>query len=129
MSLFAEYGLGCEVSTKGDVYSYGILLLEMFTGKRPTDEMFKDGISIHLFAKMALPSGVVGILDPTLLDLFENEDQVLNPRRSLRVTNCLISLIEIGVACSTESPAERMDMSMVVAKLQKIKDTLLKGNN
>ncbi|XVF83920.1 hypothetical protein PTKIN_Ptkin16aG0532800 [Pterospermum kingtungense] len=37
-----EYGLGSCVTTYGDVYSYGILLLEMFTGRRSTDEMFEE---------------------------------------------------------------------------------------
>ncbi|MFQ6651261.1 hypothetical protein Gotur_023650 [Gossypium turneri] len=62
-----EYGMGSELSTKGDVYSYGILLLEMFTGKRPTDERFKESLSLHNFVKSTLPERISEIIDPILL--------------------------------------------------------------
>ncbi|GMN53241.1 hypothetical protein TIFTF001_022385 [Ficus carica] len=55
----SKYVMGSELSREGDVYSYGILLLEMFTGKRPTDEMFKDDFNLHYFVKMALPERLV----------------------------------------------------------------------
>lgn len=51
----AEYGMGNEVSTFGDVYSYSILLLEIFIGKRPTDNIFKADFNLHDFVKGALP--------------------------------------------------------------------------
>lgn len=60
----AEYGMGGKVSTQGDVYSFGILLLEMFTGWRPTDKMFKDGINLHQFANMGLSESTI---EPSLL--------------------------------------------------------------
>ena len=40
------------MSTLVDVYSFGILLLEMFTGKRPTDAMFRDNFNLHNYVKM-----------------------------------------------------------------------------
>ena len=60
-----EYGLGSEVSTKGDVYSYGILLLEMITGKRPTDSMFDEGLNLHNYANVAWPNRVLEIVPKT----------------------------------------------------------------
>ncbi|KAK3226163.1 hypothetical protein Dsin_006025 [Dipteronia sinensis] len=63
-----EYGMGSQVSTYGDVYSYGILLLEMFTAKRPADEMFKDGLDLHSFVQMALPERTSEVLDPLFVD-------------------------------------------------------------
>jgi serine/threonine protein kinase len=72
------------VSTYGDVYSFGILLLEMFTGKRPTDDMFQDGLNLHNYVEIALPGRVTEVVDPMLFR--ENTRKVvLNP-----------PLIEIG---------------------------------
>ena len=46
-------------ATEGDVYSFGVFLLEMFLGKGPTNEMFKDDLNLHNFVKMALPERLV----------------------------------------------------------------------
>ncbi|TQD75974.1 hypothetical protein C1H46_038507 [Malus baccata] len=117
-----EYGMGNEVSTYSDVYSYGILLLEMFTGKRPTDEMFKDSLNLHKFVQIALPELVDEICDPVLLQTKEsstrsngssNRNQVQDDQRQ-RVRKCLVIMARIGVACSADLPRERMDIGHVV---------------
>ncbi|CAN6568644.1 unnamed protein product [Malus baccata var. baccata] len=62
-----EYGMGHKVWPQGDVYSYGILLLEMFTGKRPTGDMFQGSSNLHNFVKASLPEQVLDIVDPVLI--------------------------------------------------------------
>ncbi|EOY11018.1 Serine-threonine protein kinase, plant-type, putative [Theobroma cacao] len=126
-----EYGLGSVVTSYGDVYSYGILLLEMFTGKKPTDEMFKENLNLHNFVRTALPDQVAEITDPILLqESFRGERMTSNTRnqsnqRDNRLLQCLNSILEIGVACSIDLPTERMDMTHVVAELCSIRDKLL----
>ncbi|XP_028961759.2 putative receptor-like protein kinase At3g47110 [Malus domestica] len=128
-----EYGMGGEVSTYGDVYSYGILLLEMLTGKRPTDDMFKGGMDLHNFVMMALPERVGEICDPLIVQIEESSNST-NPRsnrgnhapndRRRTVVECLTDIARVGVACSVAMPRERKDMSNVVAKLSLIRDVL-----
>ncbi len=141
--------MGGEASIEGDVYSYGILLLEMFLGKRPTDEMFKDSLNLHNFAKMALPERVVQIVDPILLpreveeapiatvaareDNNEHEIQVDEEAQGTanlcqmdaNMHKCLVSILETGLACSMESPKERMKMEEVTKELHLIKIAFL----
>ncbi|KAH9769129.1 putative receptor-like protein kinase [Citrus sinensis] len=124
-----EYGLGSEVSISGDVYSYGILLLELITRKKPTDIMFEGDMNLHNLARTALPDHVMDIVDSTLLN--DGEDLIVHGnqrQRQARVKSrieCLISMVRIGVACSMESPEDRMSMTNVVHQLQSVKNILL----
>ncbi|KAJ6874878.1 hypothetical protein NC652_034558 [Populus alba x Populus x berolinensis] len=47
---FIEYGLVGEVLMLGDVYSFETLLLEIFTGKGPTYNMFSSSINLMKFS-------------------------------------------------------------------------------
>ncbi|KAL4600619.1 hypothetical protein ACB092_11G212400 [Castanea dentata] len=127
-----EYGLRNEVSTCGDVYSYGILLLEMFTGKRPTDNIFKDNLNLHDFVKGALPERVINVVDPIILweregmETRTNDTHIQNRIGSPKILECLILIFGIGVSCSMGSPRERMNMIDVVAQLHLIREKLLR---
>ncbi|GKV21213.1 hypothetical protein SLEP1_g31210 [Rubroshorea leprosula] len=77
---FLQYGMGSEVSISGDIYSYWILVLEMMTGKKPTDNLFQGGFNLHHYARMTLPDQIVEIVDPKLVQ--EAEATIVNRQRS-----------------------------------------------
>ncbi|ESR50783.1 hypothetical protein CICLE_v10030604mg [Citrus x clementina] len=127
-----EYGMGSEVSTSGDVYCFGILLLEMFTGKRPTNEMFTGNLTLHNFVKEALPERLAEIVDPVLLvEKEEGGTSKANAHRQwtrcFSVKECLVSVLAIGVTCSSELPRERMSMEEVAAQLLSFRNKLIKN--
>ncbi|KAK4362691.1 hypothetical protein RND71_017932 [Anisodus tanguticus] len=109
-----EYGMGAKLSVLGDIYSFGILTLEIFTGKRPTYTCFQESLSLHHFEKRALPKGVMELLDRTTLDCempgkAENGEECWANLNKEQV-ECLVDILEIGVACSAESPRDRLTM-------------------
>jgi serine/threonine protein kinase len=115
--------MGSKLSIEGDMYSFGILVLEMLTGRRPTDEMFEDSHSLHNFVKISISNDLLQIVDPTIV---HNELERVTDSENLGVMHsnaekCLFSLFSIALACSMESPKERMSMVEVIRELNIIK--------
>lgn len=98
------------------MYSYGILLLEMFAKKRANDESFGDGTNLRSFVgdKLLLGEGVMEIVDPLIVVGGESDDG----SRLEKVKNCLSNVMSIGMACSNEMPRGRMSMAQVVCELE-----------
>ncbi|XP_055802682.1 receptor kinase-like protein Xa21 [Solanum dulcamara] len=113
-----EYGLEGIVSTSGDVYSYGIMLMEVLTKRRPTDEeICNENLDLRKWITQAFSGTIMDVVDA---NLFSEEEQITSNSEV-----CIASMIELGLDCTKEMPESRITMKEVVKRLNKIKNTFL----
>ncbi|KAJ6854194.1 putative receptor-like protein kinase [Iris pallida] len=95
-----EYGSTGGVTIRGDVYSFGILLLELVTEKKPVDTMFSGELNLRQWVCNAYPTAVMEIVDSNIL-----RTEFTNMQRHSDGANifhrCLSSIIEVGLVRRT----------------------------
>ncbi|CAN6694732.1 unnamed protein product [Malus baccata var. baccata] len=118
-----EYGMEGSISTRGDVYSFGIVLMETFTKRKPTDEMFVGEMDLkEWIADSLFPNAAIGeVVDTDILGAEEDGDFVSK-------RDCLLSVMRLALACSAALPGERINMKDAVVTLNKIKAKYLKDS-
>lgn len=107
-----EYGSEGIVSTSGDVYSYGIMLIEILTRRRPTNEFLNENMNLRQWVSESFPSSLKTIVDENIC-LGENHEI------------CIYNMMELALECTKERQEERVNMKDVVNRLNKIKEGLL----
>ncbi|CAN4081854.1 unnamed protein product [Withania somnifera] len=108
-----EYGQDGIVSMSCDVYSFGILMMEVFTRTRPGDERFTGDLNIRHWVSDSLPSEIHKVVDANLVQL---GDEPIGAKMQ-----CLLSIMELAVSCTVVIPDARISMEVALSTLKKIR--------
>ncbi|KAK7399771.1 hypothetical protein VNO78_10961 [Psophocarpus tetragonolobus] len=114
-----EFAYMGKVTTKADVFSFGIIVMECLTKRRPTELSEEDGLPIPLreVVTKALANGkeqVANIVDPLLTwNVIDNHDELLS------------EFIRLSLCCTLPDPEHRPYMNEVLSSLVKLQTTLM----
>uniref|UniRef100_A0A0E0EWR5 non-specific serine/threonine protein kinase n=1 Tax=Oryza meridionalis TaxID=40149 RepID=A0A0E0EWR5_9ORYZ len=107
--LAPEHGMGAEISPRGDVYNYGVLVLQMLTGKEPTDAIFDGTTSLPKYVEMAYPDKLSPIVDAAVIANSGGGEETINM--------FIAPVAKIGLACCRDNASQRMDFGDIVKEL------------
>lgn len=105
-----EYAYTMQVTAPGNVYSYGVILLEILTTRLPVDEAFGEGIDLVKWIHNAPIRG-------------ETPEQILDSRLStisFAWRKQMLAALKVALQCTDSIPAKRPKMKKVVEMLQEI---------
>ncbi|CAD5335538.1 unnamed protein product [Arabidopsis thaliana] len=106
-----EYAYTLQVDKKSDIYSYGVILLEIITGKRSVEPEFGEGNSIVDWVRSKLK---------TKEDVEEVLDKSMGRSCSL-IREEMKQMLRIALLCTSRSPTDRPPMRDVLLILQEAK--------
>ncbi|PWA64499.1 hypothetical protein CTI12_AA340110 [Artemisia annua] len=100
-----EYAYTLRVNEKSDIYSFGVVILELVTGKLPVDPEFGEKDLVKWVCTTLDQKGVDVVLDPKLDSCFKEE---------------ICKVLNVGLLCTSPLPINRPSMRRVVKMLQEI---------
>ncbi|XP_057806307.1 putative receptor-like protein kinase At3g47110 isoform X2 [Salvia miltiorrhiza] len=113
-----EYGFEGIVTTRCDVYSYGVLLMETFTRKKPSDDMFAGDLSLKNWIESSVPQSSYQVIDANLLMNLDKE-------HGDKIVQFSSSILELACKCSAKSPNDRINMKETLPELHKLRRQFL----
>ena len=119
--------MGKHASTQGDVYSFGVLLLEIVTGRRPTDVLIHEGSSLHEWVKRQYthPDRLGNMVEQALQRY--SPSSVPSHHNKIR-QDVVLELVELGLLCTQQNSSTRPSMLDVAQELGRLKDYLTNPN-
>ncbi|KAI3459055.1 hypothetical protein Pfo_015718 [Paulownia fortunei] len=106
-----EYGYTLKVDEKSDIYSFGVVLLELLTGKMPLDPSFGESIDIVEWVRRKVSSKAApeAALDPDIAGQCKH------------VQEEMILVLKIALLCTAKLPKDRPSMRDIITMLGEAK--------